>query len=82
MQLNNKKTIPITFEKFVNLLNQHYVTNSNIWTVDETKKGPDHHVFLVINIKTKGILGYIIDYENVASETIIEFDENRLTPFP
>lgn len=41
-----------------NLVSQKYITNSNVWTVDETFFSSKYVAFIVINLKTRCILSY------------------------
>lgn len=50
---------PDNFYIETNLLDNRYVTNGNIWTVDETSFNEETKLFLVVSLKTRAILGYI-----------------------
>lgn len=56
----------------VNILQNRYVTDGNIWTVDETFFSKEISLFIVLNLKTKAILGYIIGHQPVTDNYIIE----------
>lgn len=56
----------------VNKLQNRYVTNGNIWSVDETFFSKEICLFLVINLKTRAILGYILGHKTVTSYYIVE----------
>ena len=43
---------------FKNTIQDNYVTNSNIWVVDETFFSSQFSLFLVTNLKTRAILGF------------------------
>ena len=44
----------------VNLLENRYVTDGNVWSADETIFNSDTILCLVLNIKTRAILGSIL----------------------
>lgn len=44
----------------VNKLQNRYVTDGKIWTVDETLGSEKISLFLLTNLKTRTILGYIL----------------------
>ena len=56
----------------VNLLQNKYVTDGNIWTVDETILNLNISLFLVINLRTRAILGSIITHKNLHDTYILE----------
>lgn len=56
----------------VNQLKNCYVTDGNIWTIDETIFNENIYTFLVINIKTRTILGYVIGHQKVSGDSIVE----------
>jgi hypothetical protein len=56
----------------VNRLQNRYVTDANIWTVDETFFTENIWLFLVINLKTRAILGYILSHKPVTGNDIVE----------
>lgn len=47
-----------------NYLLNNYVVNSNIWCIDETYFSHSTSLFLVINLKTRAIIGYILSRIN------------------
>lgn len=47
--------------------------NGNIWTVDETIFNPDTKLFMAVNLKTRHILGYILNQDKIESDLLIEF---------
>ena len=51
-------------------LQNGYVTNGNIWTIDETLFNENRRLFLPINLKTRTMSGYII-YKNFLNEDIL-----------
>jgi len=57
----------------VNKLNNRYVTDGNIWTVDETIFNSDTKLFMAVNLKTRHILGYILHQDKIESDLLIEF---------
>lgn len=63
---------PENFYIKVNLLENRYVTDGNIWTVDETIFNNTTKLFLVINLKTRAILGYILYQDTLGDDNIIE----------
>lgn len=56
----------------VNKLKNCYVTDGNIWTVDETFFTNEICLFLVTNLKTRVILGYILGHKEAKSFYILE----------
>lgn len=56
----------------VNVLKNRYVTDGNIWTIDETIFNIDTKLFMVINLKTRTILGSILHRNILNEELIIE----------
>ena len=56
----------------INKLNNRYVTDGNIWTVDETIFNDEVFVFLVINIKTRAILGFVLSHKKIYGDYIFE----------
>lgn len=54
----------------INVLKNRYVTDGNIWTIDETTFNDKTKLFLVVNLKTRAIVGYSI-YRNSLNEDII-----------
>lgn len=65
----------------VNKLQNRYVTDGNIWTVDETFFSKEIFLFLVINLKTRAILGYILGHKTVTSYYIVELYKNILSNY-
>ena len=66
----------------INKLNNRYVTDGNIWTIDETMFNDNVFVFLVINIKTRAILGYIIGHKKASEGYIKELYKIILDNYP
>lgn len=56
----------------VNLLKNRYITDGNIWTVDETIFNKKTKLFLIVNLKTRAIIGFIIYQNNLNEDIIIE----------
>lgn len=56
----------------VNILKNRYLTDGNIWTIDETIFNIDTKLFMIINLKTRAILGYILHQSILNEELIIE----------
>lgn len=56
----------------VNKLQNRYVTDGNIWTVDETFFSEKISLFLVINLKTRAILGYVLGHQPVTDYYVAE----------
>ena len=54
----------------VNILKNRYLTDGNIWTIDETIFNIDTKLFMIINLKTRAILGYIL-HQNILNEELI-----------
>lgn len=65
----------------VNLLENRYVTDGDIWTVDETIFNSETMLYLVINIKTRAILGYILHNDCKNDDLIIELYEKILQQY-
>jgi len=61
----------------INVLKNRYVTDGNIWTIDETIFNENTRLFLAINLKTRAIVGYII-YKNFLNEDILIELYNKL----
>lgn len=59
----------------VNVLQNRYITDGNIWTIDETIFNNNTRLFLVVNIKTRAIVGYIIYKSYLNEEILIELYE-------
>jgi len=57
----------------VNKLQNRYLTDGNIWTLDETFFSEKISLFLVISLKTHTILGYILDSRFVTGHYVVEF---------
>lgn len=66
----------------INKLNNRYVTDGNIWTVDETMFNDEVFVFLIINIKTRAILGYILSHKKMHGNYIFELYKLVLDNYP
>ena len=66
---DNKKIIA------VDQLENRYVTDGNIWTVDTTIFNDNTHLFMVVNLKTRTIVGYILNNESVNDDYVIELYE-------
>lgn len=66
----------------INHLKNRYVTDGNIWTVDETMFNESTYVFLVINIKPRAILGYGIGHKEISTEYIVELYNTILDNYP
>lgn len=57
----NSKTNPnLNIEIVKNELKNEYVVNYNIWTIDETILSNHYAVFIVINIKTRAVIGFAV----------------------
>ena len=56
----------------VNKLQNCYVTDGNVWTVDETFFSEKISLFLVINLKTRAILGYVLGHQLVVDHYVAE----------
>lgn len=54
----------------INVLQNRSLTDGNIETIDETIFNESRTLFLIINLKTRAIVGYII-YRNFLNEDII-----------
>ena len=52
-----------------NILKNRYLTDGNIWIIDETIVNKNTKLFLIVNIKTRAIVGYSI-YKNYLTEEI------------
>ena len=44
----------------INVLNNQYITNYDVWTFDETYLSKQYGLLVVINLKTRAILGYTL----------------------
>ena len=62
----------------VNKLQNRYVTDGNIWTVDDTFFTENICLFVVINLKTRAILGYVLGHKQTTSYYIVELYEEIL----
>lgn len=51
-------------------LKNRYVTDGNIWTIDKTILNVNTKLFMIINLKTRAILGYIL-HQNILNEKLI-----------
>lgn len=85
MLSNSSKHASNSKRKVNNLLQNKYVTDANIWTVDETFFSQAIVVFIAINIKTQAILGRIMSPKPVQDSHIIELysiiiEETKQTP--
>jgi transposase InsO family protein len=58
--------------KTENILKNYYITDGNIWTIDETIFNKDTKLFLIVNIKTRAIVGYSIYKNHLTEEILIE----------
>lgn len=67
MNSNNKLSKPILQ---VTILENQDVINGNIWSIHETNFNLNTKLFIVIHLKTRAILSYIL-YETVLNEKII-----------
>lgn len=56
----------------VNLLENRYVTDGNIWSADETIFNSETALFLVVNNQTRAILGYILHTDCKHEDLILE----------
>ena len=65
----------------VNVLKNRYVTDGNIWTVDETIFNLDTKLFMVINLKTRAILGSILHQSVLNEELIIELYQDLFNQY-
>ena len=54
----------------INVLQNRYLTDVNIRTIDETIFNESTILFSVVNLKTRAIVGYVI-YRNFLNEDII-----------
>ena len=72
---------PKNFYIKTNLLENRYVTDGNIWTVDETIFNEETKLFLVVSVKTKVILGYIQGPNCRNEELIIELYKEILNEY-
>lgn len=61
-----------------NLINNRYITDGNIWTIDETIFNDTTKLFLMVSLKTRAILGYIIHEDNINDDLIIELYQKVL----
>lgn len=61
-----------------NLVNNKYVTNSTVWSVDETFFGPNIVAFLIVAFKSNAIIGYIINSKAVSEEIILELYQETI----
>ena len=74
-------TVPNSIYESKNLIENRYVTNGNIWTVDETIFNDTTMLFVVIDLKTRAILGYILSEDCKQEELIIELYEKILSEY-
>jgi integrase len=62
-----------------NKISNQYVVNNNVWCVDETYFSKNISLFLIINLKTKALLGFILkqntNYEKFNNITVQIDDE-------
>ena len=65
----------------INRLKNRYVTDGNIWTIDETIFNSKTIVFLVVNLKTRAIIGYILHPDCQNEDLIIELYERILEQY-
>lgn len=61
--------------KTKNILKNRYVTDGNIWTIDETIFNKNTKLFLIVNIKTRAIIGYSTYKNHLTEEILIELYE-------
>lgn len=66
----------------VNKLKNRYVTDGNVWTVDTTEFNDTQNAFIVINLKTKAILGYILSSKSIQDDYILELYKTILDNYP
>ena len=66
----------------INGLKNRYVTDGNIWTIDETIFNSSTRLFLVINLKTRAIVGYIFFKNYLNDEILIELYEKIINQAP
>jgi len=64
-----------------NLLENRYVTDGCIWTVDETIFNDNTKVFLIVSLKTRAILGMIQSENRVNEDLIIELYKKILKEY-
>ena len=77
----NKIRKPNNFYIKTNLLENRYITDGHIWTVDETIFNQETKVFLVVSLKTRAILGFIQASENITDDIIIELYDQILSNY-
>jgi integrase len=65
----------------VNKLQNRYVTDGNIWTVDDTFFTENICLFVVLNLKTRAILGFVLGHEETTSHYIVELYEEILNNY-
>lgn len=66
--MNLNKRTELVSQPITNQIKNQYVTNSNVWSVDETFFNKNQVLFLVINNKTRAIIGFI--YKKASVESI------------
>lgn len=65
----------IRMNKFIlriNKLQNRYVTDGSIWTIDETIFNNNIKLFMLVHLKIRAILGYILHQDSLNDEIIIE----------
>jgi integrase len=72
---------PDDFYIETNLLDNRYVTDGNIWTVDETIFNEETKLFLVVSLKTRAILGYMQGKNCQNEDLIIELYKQILEEY-
>lgn len=72
---------PDNFYIETNLLDNRYVTDGNIWTVDETIFNEETKLFLVVSLKTRAILGYMQGKNCQNEDLIIELYKQILEDY-
>ena len=55
-----------------NIIRNRYITDGNIWTIDETIFHKNTKLFLIVNIKTRAIVCYSIYKNYLTKEILIE----------
>jgi hypothetical protein len=64
-----------------NLLENRYVTDGTIWTIDETIFNAETKLFLVVSLNTRAILGYIQGKNCRNEDLVIELYEEILDEY-
>lgn len=76
MEENDKYTL-LKINKFQN----RYVTDGNIWNIDKTFFSEKISLFLVINLKTRIILGQILGSQLVSGHYVVKLSKKILTNY-